>query len=253
MKGLLQPIQPLLLYLLVCVSTSCETRNTEHDAQRIMPVASRGLSFAAQIFGYRDAQTSHSMSSAPSSLSTWQCSCFKSVLGAGKSRYLYCGLGVGLSTLALYRRCKGQDWAKNLIEQFSRRLSLKATANSKCSAHLVTAHGEQRHIESFSRQLSEKDRTLVNVGPVIDLAAEEASQRRSRESNPDDQFCVKRFLALLNTGSLGRVVLHAPTIPSTQTMLFSQLDDEQDGVLCVADRCDRLPSCSICFLEIFLQ
>jgi hypothetical protein len=82
-------------------------------------------------------------------------------------------------------------------------------------------------------------------------------------SSSHGAFDARRFARRLRTGSLGRCLLYAPRIPSTQTFLQGAFAGVQDGLVCVADtqvsghgapaggvaaRCSFARCCLICML-----
>lgn len=90
------------------------------------------------------------------------------------------------------------------------------------SGHRIQVRGKDYvSLSKFESLLSDKDRALLNSDETAPAVA--------------GGFNTSQFFAALNSGSIGKVVLYSRALPSTQTLLFKDLESEQDGTVCVSD------------------
>jgi biotin--protein ligase len=120
----------------------------------------------------------------------------------------------------------------------ARRASRSLTMSDRPAVHVSCA--SVRDWELLLASAAPEDLALLNIEggaagvSVCDKAAD-AVLKPTPEA-PFDASQFHSFLALRPTRSLGRVLLHAETLSSTQELLFDQCRSPPDGLLCIADR-----------------
>jgi hypothetical protein len=76
----------------------------------------------------------------------------------------------------------------------------------------------------FEGQLSENDRVLLR------------REHSGRDASTGVGFNFSQFFSSLTSNSVGRVLIFSEVLPSTQTLMFKEMESEQDGIVCVAAR-----------------
>ena len=76
----------------------------------------------------------------------------------------------------------------------------------------------------FEGQLSENDRALLR------------RDHSGEDPSADIGFNFSQFFSSLRSNSVGRVLIYSEVLPSTQTLMFKEMESEQDGIVCVAAR-----------------
>ena len=142
-------------------------------------------------------------------------------------------IGVGISTAALYRL--RQPGSRNLLSLFTAPFMTKAAShemdNSEKPLRAIT--DRQDDLDAFKSNLSERDRALI----VFDEQhCSASSDSKAEPFAPDQPFNATYYFSVLKSKSMGQVILYSPLIVSTQTTLFTQLESEMQGLVCIADR-----------------
>jgi len=105
------------------------------------------------------------------------------------------------------------------------------------SALQVSCATERDRLQLLA-SLGPEDLSLLNIGEA-EVAASGAAADVPLHAAPEAAFDASHFHSLLAahpTQSLGRVLLRAATLPSTQELLFDHCRNPPDGLVCVADR-----------------
>jgi hypothetical protein len=141
-------------------------------------------------------------------------------------------IGAGI-TAAIAYRLRQTGWKSPLHLLTSTFMSKSNNQPEDSGDGRVIAVGAKEDLEALQESLSVKDRAIVrfDVGPAA--VAKCASTAQFAAERP---FDTNLYFDLLKSKSLGRVLLYSPTLTSTQTTLFSQLETEKPGLICLADR-----------------
>lgn len=101
----------------------------------------------------------------------------------------------------------------------------EAVDDGDFSGHEIHVRGRDLStLTRFQDQLSEKDRVLL------------LRDHNGGDPSPGIGFNFSRFFSSLKSNSVGSVLIFAELLPSTQTLMFKEMESEQDGVVCVAAR-----------------
>ena len=140
-------------------------------------------------------------------------------------------IGVGISTAVLYRLRRS-----GLSSPFS--IFTRPNSNAASSSHLETeqaliAIASREDLKALQSELSEKDRALL----IFDQDLHSSQDLAKMDSfAADAPFHSDYYFDILKSRSMGKVLLYSPILGSTQSTLFSQLETERQGLVCVADR-----------------
>ena len=99
--------------------------------------------------------------------------------------------------------------------------------------------GEKGHVdESNKMYFTGKDelRTSRFENSLSDHDKEILDSKIGSFPGHESAFDVATFFSALKSESIGSVVLYSAILSSTQTVLFRELESEEDGVICLADR-----------------
>jgi hypothetical protein len=140
-------------------------------------------------------------------------------------------MGIGVSALVLLRMKE-----RLLGKSFHMFASSSAETNSVESGapKQVVAVGTSKDLGSFESELSDKDRALIRFGSATQISL--SGQLPTRPHSAAEPFDFGIYFHHLRAKSVGRVVLYSPLLDSTQTTLYSALETERSGLVCLADR-----------------
>ena len=118
------------------------------------------------------------------------------------------------------------------------RASRSLTMSDRPAVHVSCASVRDR--ELLLASAASEDLALLNIeGGAAGVSVCDKAVDAVLKPTPEAAFDASRFhsfLALRPTRSLGRVLVHAETLSSTQELLFDQCRSPPDGLLCIADR-----------------
>ena len=175
-----------------------------------------------------------------SSIGRWPSSFLPNIQDSWSRRGKVLGL-IGIISTAVYYRLRQTGWKNPFYTPsiFRPLTSNSASQQNQDSEGQLTAIGATEDLRRLEAELSEKDRSAIRIAarPPAARTSAVAGLDGADASTP---FNADYFFSILQSEALGRILLYSPTLVSTQTTLFSSLDTERSGLVCLADR--RRPS-----------